>query len=266
MRPYADLHINFWTGCAPVSGGCRECIEQFAGITEENPDIVPDLNQEAPEVTPAQHFKKGSQQEYLKPYTLKNQQNILVNDRSDFFAPQGDSQWRTDAWLTIKNNPQHRWFICTKYPERIEKCLPADWGQGYTNVYLGISAERQSIFHYRAIKLLEISCHGRFVVFEPLLEPITIEEYISIKLGDVTVNPFSWVLIGGEYGVNPRICKLPWIQSIVAECIFMGIPVYVKQLGTIIANELQLASKIGDDKTENKYPPTLRYEDTPKKP
>ena len=240
MKEYFDLIINFWTGCRTVSGGCRECIEQQKPIT------------------------KGRQSDFLKPYSLKTPKKILVNENSDFFSPDGD-KWREEAWLTIKKNPQHNWFICTKWPERILKCLPKDWSAGYANVYLGISAERQSSFHQRALKLYEVPCHGRFAVLEPLLEPITVRDYMALTIENKPVKPFIWIMVGGEAGGNSRQCKVDWLQAIVAECVFMKVPVYVKQLGSIIAKELKLKSKVGDNPQDLKYPPALRYQDLPTK-
>src|SRR5690606_32586291 len=53
------------------------------------------------------------------------------------------SSWRMRFWDKVK---QCEWldFLClTKRPENYIKFLPADWGNGYLNVWLGVSAENQ---------------------------------------------------------------------------------------------------------------------------
>jgi hypothetical protein len=37
----------------------------------------------------------------------------------------------------------------TKRPQNIEKMLPPDWGDGYSNVWLGVTAENQTYFDQR---------------------------------------------------------------------------------------------------------------------
>jgi protein gp37 len=44
-------------------------------------------------------------------------------------------------WPLIRQTPWLQWQLLTKRPERIAQSLPADWGQGYSNVWLGTSIE-----------------------------------------------------------------------------------------------------------------------------
>jgi protein gp37 len=41
------------------------------------------------------------------------------------------------------------WLLLTKRPQNIERMLPADWGDGYRNVWLGATAENQAWFDRR---------------------------------------------------------------------------------------------------------------------
>jgi hypothetical protein len=60
-----------------------------------------------------------------------------------------------------------------------------------------------------------------FLSAEPLLE-----EIMHIDLRGI-----EWVIIGGESGPNARPCDVDWIRSLVAWCLAMGVPAFVKQLG-----------------------------------
>lgn len=262
MPRYYDIKIDFWSGCTHPDYRQDEQAKILAPTVNGKGNPAPKIintggvssgcrNCKARHIS----MKRGSMNHFIRPYKLKPSR-ILVNDNTDFFHPLAD-QFRKDAWLTIGKNPQHKWFICTKYPERIKNQLPEDWGQGYKNVFIGISAENQSTLNTRSIHLFEIFCEGRYAVLEPLLEPVTIAPYMEIKLPDNQfVKPFKWIIVGGDIG--NRTCKMEWIQSIVAECVFGKIPVYVTQLGTAIAKEINLPGD-GDNIDLPTFPPQLKY-------
>src|ERR1700720_268317 len=64
---------------------------------------------------------------------------VFTCSESDFFH-QGADVWRDEAWEIIKNTPHLLYQILTKRPGRIASHLPADWGNGYKNVWLGVTA------------------------------------------------------------------------------------------------------------------------------
>ena len=74
----------------------------------------------------------------------------------------------------------------------------------------------------------------------------------------------GWVIVGGESGPGPRPCKLEWIQSIVEDCAFAGVPVYVKQLGAVLARELGLSDRKGGGKAFGEWPAALRVRRMPR--
>jgi len=62
-------------------------------------------------------------------------------------------------------------------------CLPDDWGQGYRNVWLGVSAELQYLADRRMDTLRNIPAKLRWVSCEPLLRPLKLN-----------LQGFSWVV------------------------------------------------------------------------
>jgi len=52
---------------------------------------------------------------------------------SDFFLEEAD-EWRKEVWEIIKKRPDLKFWLQTKRAERVEECLPKDWGNGYPNV------------------------------------------------------------------------------------------------------------------------------------
>ena len=55
-------------------------------------------------------------------------------------------KWRQDLFLLIREYRRLDWLMLTKRPQNILKMLPADWGDGYRNVWLGVTAEDQTYF------------------------------------------------------------------------------------------------------------------------
>jgi hypothetical protein len=92
---------------------------------------------------------------------------IFTCSWSDWFHVAADP-WRDEAWDIIRRTPQHTYMVLTKRPGRIHRCLPDDWGDGYPNVWLGVSIEDAAVT-YRANQLRRIPAALRFISAEPLL-------------------------------------------------------------------------------------------------
>jgi protein gp37 len=90
---------------------------------------------------------------------------------SDFFHVKADP-WRAEAWLIIKYTPHLVWLIFTKRPELIARRLPADCGEGYPNVWLGVSTGCSMTLN-KMDTLRKIPAAVRWISSEPLLEDIS---------------------------------------------------------------------------------------------
>jgi protein gp37 len=179
--------------------------------------------------------RKGS--DFREPLSskFKKPELIFTCSMSDFFIEDAD-QWRPEAWEIIKDTPQHTWLILTKRPERIKDCLPPDWGDGYPNVWLGISVENNKNLH-RLNSLAEIPCKLRFISAEPLLETIDFTQEID---GKTPIDAFEWIILGGESGddygkYRYRECREKWIFETFAPLLQMGKYIFVKQVGTFVS-------------------------------
>jgi len=188
---------------------------------------------------------------FNKPLSWKDSALIFTCSWSDFFIEEADS-WRAEAWKIIKKTPHHTYQILTKRPEVISQCLPDDWGDGYDNVWLGVSIEDQRYIN-RLEDLAYIPAKVRFVSAEPLLG------WVFLLAGGVIKYPlenyFDWVIIGGESGNETgdyryRPCELEWIVKIIRDCKSVDIPVFVKQLGTYQSKFLDLKDRHGGDISE----------------
>ncbi len=103
--------------------------------------------------------------------------------------------------------------------------LPADWGDGYANVWLGVTAESQREADRRLPLLCRTPAACRFVSAEPLLGPVDLSPW----LGAV-----SWVIAGCESAPGKRLGKRPtdaaWLRGLRDQCAAAGVAFWLKQL------------------------------------
>ena len=192
------------------------------------------------------------------PLKLKEPSKIFTCSLTDFFHKGCDS-FRGEAWDIIRKCPQHQFQILTKRPERIEQCLPKDWGQGYENVWLGTSVGSEKGMH-RIERLARIPAKIRFISFEPLHEKIDLNSHRR------TLLKCNWAIIGGESGHDTgtyryRPCKVEWVESLTEFLQGVGISVFIKQLGTHLSKALNISDRHGGNIEE--FPKQLRIREFP---
>lgn len=247
--------LNFWTGCKKVSDGCKYCYmyRDMDRYGKDPKEIVKVQDRTVRNVI--KKAKKGDK--------------IFVCSWSDFFIEEADI-YRDWAWKIIKENKDYQFQILTKRPERIKDCLPSDWGQGYSNVWLGISIENQKMANLRMPILSEITCKYKFLSIEPILGEIDLlEPFVYIEILDerfICFSSFDWVIVGGESGNKNgkylyRKSELEWYRKIVRDCDINGKPLFVKQLGTHLKEELNLKDRHGGDIDE--FPEYLKVREFP---
>lgn len=204
---------NPWWGCDKVSAGCKHCY------------IDPIMRRSGNE--PFGGPKKTSLQSWRKPFAW-NRDGIVEMERwriftcsmSDFFHPGADA-WRPDAWKTIKACDQLDWLILTKSPERIGERLPAGWGRGYPNVWLGVTVESQEYLQ-RVDILARIPAAVRFISAEPLLGRLSLGQRLR---------KVDWVITGCENAARAkrRVMQQDWVRHVADQCLKYNVPLFHKQ-------------------------------------
>ena len=202
---WTDKTWNPWRGCHKVSQGCKNCYmfreqKQYG----HNPNIV-----------------MRSKTTFDDPLKWKEPAKVFVNSWSDFFIEEADP-WRAEVWDIIRRTPHLIYQILTKRPENIPVGLPNDWGHGYPNVWIGVSAEDQPNADKRVSILVNVPAVIRFVSAEPLLGFTSYLPWLS-KL--------DWIIVGGESGPNYRPMYPYWARSIRDECKEAGVTFFMKQMG-----------------------------------
>lgn len=232
---------NPFIGCEKVSKGCKYCYaERFVEgrFGRRFRDVQPTKNPTF--YFPLKYSKKfdGSEPFY--------ERLVFTCSLSDFFIAQID-ELRPLLWDIIRDTPNLIYQVLTKRPERIAEHLPPDWGDGYPNVWLGVTTEDQKSFDIRVPILTSIPAKIRFLSVEPMLGPIDVNKLFvpySPGSGDTaTVSAMlkiDWAIIGGESG-GPGKCRpasFEWFENIVDSLGLLGVPVFFKQIGTVLAKQI----------------------------
>jgi protein gp37 len=146
---------------------------------------------------------------------------IFTCSMSDWFHKDADP-WRDEAWAIIKATPHHTYQILTKRPGRMARHLPADWGDGYPNVWLGVSVESQKQT-FRIRQLRDVPARVRFVSAEPLLGPLDLSHGGLVGI--------HWLIVGGESGPDGvrREMDLQWPLDLQFDCRDAGTAFFFKQ-------------------------------------
>lgn len=242
---WTDHTVNFWFGCKKVSDGCKACyMWRIAESSGKDPQNVYQVKRETIDAV----LKKA-----------KSGDMIFTCSMSDFFIEEAD-EWRKDAWDVIRSRPDLIWQILTKRPERIQDCLPLDWGNGWEHVWLGTSIETQK-FMNRARILATIPAKTRIISAESLLDELDFSTEKEL------MQHYHWVIVGGESGNEEgkyayRECKQVWIEKIINDLRPIGVAVFVKQMGTHLADTMKLKDKkFGGDMQE--WPTNLQVREFP---
>lgn len=181
---------------------------------------------------------------FYKPLHWQEHQRIFVCPWSDFFL-EGADPWREEAWDVIRRTPQHAYIIPTKRPERTTACLPPDWGDGWPNAWLLLSAGCQASLDRWLPTFLTVPAVVHGLSAEPLLERIDLRHVqtdmveIDAVTGDHGVyRPLTdrsdykldWVATGCESGPDRRHTEIAWVEDLITACNAADVPIFVKQL------------------------------------
>ena len=221
---WADYTFQSWIGCQRVSAGCDNCYaetmaKRFGWHAWDGSERRP--MSEAYWRQPLGWDRKARE--------AGERRRVFCASLADVFDPKAPPEVRERLWRLIAETPHLDWLVLSKRPERFAEFLPDDWGDGYSNVWLGISAEDQANYERRWPILAETPAVLRFVSYEPALGPLTLAHH-----GDVP----DWLILGGESGPGARPMDPHWFRTVLGECEARGVVPFLKQWGTYRSNPL----------------------------
>lgn len=216
---WTDHTFNPWWGCTKIAPGCDNCYA--AALDHRTGGKFWDVKKNP------RRTKKPNWDKVLRWQVAARDAGVRhkvfcgsMMDWCDKNAPDGA---RELLFELIKATPNLDWQLLTKRATLIERCLPEDWGDGYDNVWLGVTVEDKKFGYRRIEELQKIPAKVRFISAEPLLENL---DGIESKLDGI-----DWVIIGGESGINCRKMHAEWAEDLFLICEILKIPVWFKQWG-----------------------------------
>lgn len=257
---WCDHTCNFWTGCEHVSPACAGCYaESWAAragrvFSERRRTSASTRSEPLKYQRDAPRFYR----EHLR------RQLVFVNSLSDWADNKVQQSWRDDIFLMAKRCPHVMFLLLTKRIGNAIKMLPADWGNGYPNVWLGITVVTQAEAARDIPKLLRTPAQLRFLSIEPMIEimflrSLAITERIRLDClaGQITASgipkepreayaagdrdmhvidgiigrKIDWVIAGGESGGQARPSNVRWYRELRQDCQDTGVPFFFKQWG-----------------------------------
>lgn len=194
---------NPWHGCVKYSEGCDNCYMYYL-------DGVHGVPERARIITKTADFDKPMKKNRHGEYKIPAGYVLRVNMTSDTFLPEAD-EWRKEMWDIIRWRSDVRFYVLTKRVPRMEECLPDDWGEGYENVQLNMTAENQRAFDERWPIFEKIPAKHKGMNLAPFLGPVDITPALeSGQLDDVN--------LGGEGFGGYRPCHYEWVKAVSDAC------------------------------------------------
>lgn len=198
---------NPWHGCHPVSEGCAHCYMYF--LDRRRGIDISRVVRTAQSRLPLRRHRNGT-------FAIPPGAEVQVGLSTDFFVEEAD-EWRGEAWAVMRQRPDVVFRLLTKRIERVASCLPPDWGAGYANVMLSVTAESQRRVDERLPLLLATPARHKGVMAAPLLGAIDMRRYLADGgIDEVTTD--------GERYDGARPCHYEWVESLSRQCAEHDIP------------------------------------------
>jgi len=244
---WTEITWNPTTGCDRISAGCDNC---YALTLAKRLKAMGSAKYQAngDPRTSGPGFGLTVHPDALDaPYTWAGRRTVFVNSMSDLFHARVPLGFVRDVFTVIADTPQHTYQVLTKRSARLPKVADKlDWT---SNLWMGVSVEDRDAVP-RADDLRSVPAAVRFLSCEPLIGP----------LDDLNLAGIGWCIVGGESGRGARPMEIDWARSLVKQCSERSVPVFVKQLGSVLGRQLGAGPKGGD---WGFWPEDLRHREFP---
>lgn len=237
---WANHTFNPWIGCTKVSPACDHCYAETWNARFDPDGEAKNWGPHSPRRrtktwgNPVKWNREAEKLGYRPRVFCASLADVFDNHKSI------KDEWRRELWELIRETPNLDWLLLTKRPQNIARYLPADWGDGYPNVWLGTTVENQAEAERRIPHLLAPPAVVRFLSCEPLLGPLDLRNItppcrsIDCLLGMDSDyfgggQAINWVITGGESGPNFRPANPDWFRSLRDQCAEANVPFLFKQ-------------------------------------
>ncbi len=216
-----DPTWNPWHGCHKCSEGCKNCFMYFLDAKRGLDGSLISKNKTNWDL-PLKRDRNGS-------FKIKSGEFVRVCMSSDFFLEEAD-EWREEAWNIMRKRKDVTFSLLTKRPERIKKCLPPDWYDGWDNITFAVSCENQRRADERIPYLLNLPIKHIWVSLKPFIGEIDLDKYLStLKI--------ETVLCGGENYEGQRPLHYEWVKKVYDQCIKYDVEFIFGQTGNVFVKD-----------------------------
>lgn len=194
---------NPWHGCVKASEGCKHCYMYYLDRKR---------GQDGAHIYKTKsRFRYPLQKDRTGNYKIQSGEHIRVCMTSDFFLEEADP-WRPEAWAMMRRRSDVVFTLLTKRPQRVERCLPPDWGDGWDNISFNVTCENQRRADERIPILHALPFKHKGIMCAPFIGPVCIDKYLA-------QGQIEQVICGGENYDGARPCHFEWVQALRADCV-----------------------------------------------
>jgi protein gp37 len=270
---WTDHTFNPWWGCTKIGPGCDNC---YAAVWA---DRFP----ESRGLWGTGKFRTFSDKHWRQPENWNAaaeksgvRRRVFCASMADVFDNQADPVLRARLFNLIRITPHLDWQLVTKRIGNVAKMLPADWGNGWPNVWLVPTIVNQEEADRDMPKLFEIPAAVYGVSYEPALGLVDWKPWLGWgsgfpphidRQGHGHPRKLNWIIGGGESDQNGmRECRIEWLEDTAEQCRAHGVAYFNKQIGAMPTYKgrpypLPPRSK-GDDPAE--WPESIRIREFPR--
>ena len=230
--------FNPWIGCQKTGPGCDNCYAEaldarriFQGEIHFGPR-APRLRTSDSNWNQVRRWNRQAQDAEFAGQ--KGFWPVFCASLADIFDNEVDPSWRADFWALVKECSNLTFLVLTKRIGNAAKMLPADWGDGYPNVWIGATVVNQDEADRDIPRLLALPAAKRFLSMEPLLGSVDLVTQGWLEKTDCMGAPkpgLDWVIAGGESTDEARPMHPVWAESLHQQCGMAGVPFLFKQWG-----------------------------------
>lgn len=210
---YADW--NPWHGCTKISTGCKYCYVY-------RQDAMYGSEHSSSECRKTAAYNLPLRRKRDKSWKIESGKVVFTCFTSDFLLADADP-WRPECWEMMRQRSDLWFYFFTKRIDRLEECLPPDWGDGYPNVLVGCTVENQEMANYRLPIFNRAPIKHKSIIVSPIVGPVNLRPYLGPWVEEVAV--------GGESGLEARPCHYDWILDLRSQCVEQDIPFRFHQTG-----------------------------------
>lgn len=238
--------FNPWRGCTKVSPGCAHCYAET--LSHRNPAVLGEWGDDGHRAIAAESYWRQPLAWNRAAAQAGQRRRVFCLSLGDVFENRPDlDDPRERLFDLILQTPSLDWLLLTKRPTAMAaflfggfrrflkmpmRQLKHSWGDGWQNVWLGVSVENQKLAQERIPYLLSIPAALHWLSCEPLLGELDLRQCFYCR--DYRYGGIDWVVVGGESGSQARPCDVGWIRFLVQQCQNTNRAVFVKQFGANI--------------------------------